>query len=165
MRDEAGPMGKLILLHRVREEAEREALARAADAEARAQAHQESADARVRLTREEQLRVQGEAAGEQPLAQVLQFRSRALRQIEALLVWTEAQAAAARGERISAAEAAARVRASLAAAHRACEQLQERLAAARRQRRRRREQVQERAQDDTPGPRGGPGPSNDGSRR
>jgi hypothetical protein len=97
---------------------------------------------------EELSRAEGEALGDQPAAQLLQFQSRSMRQFRSMLEKLERMHAAALGERIGAAQAADRVQASLATARRAREQLQERLAAARREHRQRRERAEDDAQDD-----------------
>ena len=156
MNGDGGPTGKLLLLRRVREEREREALARASEAERRAQAGEEAAEARRRAVEEQLSRAREESGAVLPPAQVLQFRSRRLRQLLSALEAVEVQFAAARGERMGAAEAAGRVQASLAQARRAREQIQERLEVAHRDHQRRRERAEEQAQDDLPPPAGGP---------
>jgi hypothetical protein len=151
MSDETERLGKLILLRRVREEAEREALAGASQVEARAREGEQAAERRRKAVEDELARRRQEDPGERPIAQVLQLRHRALRRVEVALAWSEAQAGAARRERIGAAEAAARIRARLAAARRARELMEERQAAARLEQRRRCEAAEEQARDDEPG--------------
>ena len=153
MSDEEGAMGKLILLRRMREEAERRALARAAEREVRARSEERLAEKRGRQAARDLWRAEREDAGERPLAQILQFQSRSLRQLRAMLESLERAHAAARGERIGASEASDQVRASLAAARRARELLQERLASARRDRRRRRQGIEDEAREDRGRPR------------
>jgi hypothetical protein len=143
----AGRMGALILLRRVREEAERRELAAASEAEERARAAEADLDGRRRAVEDQLSRLRGEPSGEQPPAQVLQFQSRFERTLWAIQVRMEMLLATACGERITAAEAAARARAELAAARRAREHLCERQAAVRREQRRRREQAEEDARD------------------
>jgi hypothetical protein len=147
-------MGKLIVLQRVREEAAREALARASDLEDRARTAERGTEERRRAAAEALAAAEREAlAGTRP-AQVLQFKSRHWRQLEQVLVGIEVQFAALRGERISAQEARERIRASHEATRARREKLEERLRAARRDARRRRMDAADREQDDLP-PRGG----------
>lgn len=160
MSEERGSMGKLVLLRRIREEREREALAGAARAEERARSREEAAEDRRSAAAAELARASQESGGDPPQVEVLQFRSRFMRRLQALAVQVEVEVAAMRGERIDAAEAAARIRASLAQTRRARECLEERLAAARRERGRARERAEAGARDDAPGPpdsEGGPG--------
>lgn len=154
MSDEHGPVGKLVLLRRVREEAERDAVAGAVEAEGRARAAEAELVARHRALEERLSSAREEPGIEQAPAQVLQFQSRLQRTLWAMQVHVQVLLAEMRGERIGLEEATARARADLAAARRAREQAQERAAEIRRQRRRRREQLEEQAQDDAPGPPG-----------
>jgi hypothetical protein len=148
-------LAKLIVLRRVREERERDALAAATRAEEEARSREVAAEDRSRATADERARAAREDDGERTPAQVLQFRGRYARAIEKLAGELAVQLAAMRGERLTAAEAAARFRADLLRARRAREQLQERLAAARRERRRRRDDAEDQVADDAPGPPGG----------
>ncbi len=157
MSEERGPMGKLVLLRRIREEREREALADAARAEDRARSREQAAEDRRSAAAAELARASQESGGNRPQAQVLQFRSRFMRRLQALAVQVEVEVAAMRGERLDAAEAGARIRASLAKTRRARERLEERLAGARRERGRARERAEEGTRDDAPGPPGGEG--------
>lgn len=152
MTDRERTVGKLILLQRVREEREREALAAAAGAEDEARSRETGDEERGRAAAEAVLRAAGEEVGEAPPAQVLQYRGRFFRYLARLAEQLEVQLAASRNERITAAEAAARVRARHAQARRAREQLEERLAQARQERRRARERAEELDQDDAPPP-------------
>jgi len=161
MSEERGPLGKLILLRRGREEAGRHALTRAIEAEERAQAAEADLAARHRAVERRLTRLR-EPPGEQPPAQVLQFQSRLQRTLWAMEVRVQVLLAEMRGERIGLQEATARARAELAVARRAREQAQERAAAIRGDRRRRREQLEELAQDDAPGRPGGAGPRGSG---
>lgn len=157
MSQERGPMGKLVLLRRVREEREREALADASRAEERARSRERAAEDRRSAAAAELARASQESGGDRPQAQVLQFRSRFLRRLQALAVQVEVEVAAMRGERLDASEAAARIRDSLARTRRARERFEERLAGARRERDRASERAEEEARVDAPGPPGGEG--------
>jgi hypothetical protein len=152
MRSGEGAMGKLIVLRQVRERNAREALAGAAEAEARARAAEADLEARRRQAQERREHLKQEAGGEQPRAQVLQFRSRFERTLRSIEMSAGILLAQKRGDRIRAEEATARARATLAAARRAREQIEERLEEARLARRRRRE----RAEEEEHGERGGP---------
>ncbi len=149
-------MGKLILLREVREAAAREALALAAAAEDRAREAEATLEGRRRELEDRRSSLEREPPGEQPPAEVLQFRGRATRMLRALEVDVQVRLAAMRGERISAEEAARRVEAKWLAARRARERLQERQAAAREERKRGREAAEEGARDDLPAGPGGP---------
>jgi hypothetical protein len=139
----ADRLGALILLSRAREEAQRRDMATTSQAETRAREAEAELDARRRTAGERISQLRDEAPGEQPPAQVLQFRSRAERTLREVQVQLQALLAAMRGERITAAEASARAKVALAAARREREHLEERLAKLRRERRRRREEAEE----------------------
>jgi hypothetical protein len=148
-------MGKLIVLHRVQEEAARETLVRGAEAEERARAAEREAEAR-RADAEEALSSASRVPVGEGSAQVLELRSRWRRQLEEHLVAVEVQVAALQGERISATEARRRLQAGWEAARERRRRMEERAEATRRDDRRRREGAAERERDDVP-PRGSEG--------
>lgn len=150
MSGEEGVMGKLILLERAREEAAREALARAGEEEDRARAAEREAGERRRAAAEAVAAAGREPPAEAHAAQILQFRSRARRQLEEMLVAIELRYAELAGKRVSAEQARQRIRERWEAAQARREKLEERRRLARARARKRRDDAAEREQDDRP---------------
>jgi hypothetical protein len=149
-------MGKLILLQRVREDAEREALARAARAEERAAAAERAAEERVRGATEVVARAEREPVPERGPAEVLELQGRWARSARRAAAETREALEARRGERIGAEEAFARLRPVWERTRRARERFEAKQAQLGRAARRARERREEEARDDLP-PRAGEG--------
>lgn len=149
------PLAKLIVLQRVREQAQREALAQAAAEEARAaqaerQAEEEHRRALGEVERADRALGEGGEAGEGMPAEVLLFESRFIRSMRRMAIRTELHKATVRGERITAAEAAARLGKEWERARRARQRFEERERERRRAWERERELREEAARDDLP---------------
>jgi hypothetical protein len=159
MNGKEGRLGKLILLRQAREEAGRRALEQARAAEARAEAAHREAAARRDAATEALAHTRQAPCGEDPPAQVLQFRSRWSRMMEQWVAATEAMMVEVRADRIAQAEAVQRRCAELVTSSDEGRRLVERLKAERRAHGRRRERAAERARDDLPrrGEDGDPG--------
>lgn len=155
MKREEEVLGKLISLQEVREEAERQALARAACTEARVAVAEREAEERHRALEQEIGRAARVPAEPRSLAEVLQLQDRFVISLRRLSGETERRRAALRAERASAVEAVARVQGAWERARRARERSEERRRLRSGQRRRARERAEEEtALDDAP-PRGG----------